>query len=172
MSETDEDLQARRVASLGRLLGLSWAAFERQVVERVREGGFPEFRPPHASLTRSMSLEGTRLTVLAERAGVTKQAMGQLVKEAARRGWVRVKADPSDGRAKIVVYTKKGRELAACIVGAAEGVEAELREAVGERRAGALRNALKLWLDGALPGHESFWSLRRASPGSSRRREP
>lgn len=168
MSKDDrEDLQARRVASVGRLLGLSWAAFEGRVVELVREGGFREFRPPHASLTRSMSLGGTRLTVLAERAGVTKQAMGQLVQGAVRRGWVRVRPDPSDGRAKLVVYTGKGRRLAAAIVEAAERVEAELVEAVGARRAGALRTALTLWLDEVLPEHESFWSIRQAGPRPS-----
>lgn len=136
------DLQQRRWASLGRLLGFASGTFNRRVIEEVRRRGHPEIRPPHSALTRSMDLHGTRITTLAERAGVTKQAMGKLVHGMRDLGYVEIDADPDDGRAKLVTYTDRGLQLATDIVEAAEAVEREFAAAIGKRRMRELRALL------------------------------
>lgn len=135
-------LQQRRWASLGRLLGFASGVFNHRVIEEVRRRGHPDVRQPHSALTRSMDLDGTRITTLARRAGVTKQAMGKLVRAMADLGYVAIAADPADGRAKLVRYTRRGLRLAGDIVDAAAKVEGEYEAALGKRRLRALRALL------------------------------
>jgi DNA-binding MarR family transcriptional regulator len=56
--------------------------------------------------------DGRRLSDLASVAGMTKQAMGQFVNDLAAQGYVEIINDPSDGRAKLVKLTGRGREAA------------------------------------------------------------
>ena len=62
----------------------------------------------HTTLLADLDTSGTRITVLAERAGVTKQAVGNLVGELEERGYVRRLTDPADGRATLINFTEKG----------------------------------------------------------------
>jgi len=75
-----------------------------------------------------MEIEGTRLTVLAERAGVSKQAIGQTMKEMAALGFVRLERDPDDARAKRVMYTPAGLDL----VNKVAQVDIELAASLGK----------------------------------------
>lgn len=161
-------LQQRRWASLGRLLGFASGVFNHRVIERIRTRGHPKVGPPHSALTRSMDLDGTRITTLARRAGVTKQAMGRIVREMAELGYVKVAADPTDGRAKLVTYTRRGLRLASEIVDAAEAVEAEYAAALGRKRTRELRALLEDLVPRVVPEHvadEQGWT----SAGAGRR---
>jgi len=68
-------------------------------------------RPAHAAVIVHLEVGGTRLTELAERAGVTKQAMGKLVDELEAIGYLERRPDPADGRAKIVCFSRRGQRL-------------------------------------------------------------
>jgi DNA-binding MarR family transcriptional regulator len=81
-----------------------------------------------------MGEEGSRVTELAEEAGMTKQSMGELVDYLEERGYVERHPDPRDGRAKIVVLTEKRRRgIDAAAKGLAE-IETELAGQVGKER--------------------------------------
>ena len=67
-------------------------------------------RASHAALFPHIDLDGTRVTELAHRVGVTKQAVSQLVADLEATGTVERVRDPSDGRAKLVRFTPRGRE--------------------------------------------------------------
>ena len=72
--------------------------------------GFTDVRQVHLNALRHIDYRGgTRIVVMAERAGVTKGAMGQLVEECRRLGLVELETDASDKRAKIVRFTARGR---------------------------------------------------------------
>jgi DNA-binding MarR family transcriptional regulator len=90
---------------------------------------------------------GTRLTELARRAGVTKQAMMIVVDDLEVRGLVRRTPDPEDGRAKVVRLTARGRTFAAECRRAVAAVEARTRRTLGGRRYEGLREALDLLLE-------------------------
>lgn len=126
-------LDAAKRASFGNTLLRAARLFnERAVAELQRT--HPEVRATHLGVMPHLDLEGTRLTVLAERAGVTKQAMGQLVDELEALGYLERRPDPSDKRARLVVLTEKGREgmlVGLRVLGAIEG---EARAALGEER--------------------------------------
>ena len=90
---------------------------------------------------------GTRLTELARRAGVTKQAVMVVVDELEVRGLVCRTPDPDDGRAKVVRLTARGRTLAAECRRAVAAVETRTRRTLGGRRYEGLREALDLLLE-------------------------
>ncbi len=73
--------------------------FEARVLELMKQArGHDETRIAHVGLTRNLDVEGTRLTELARRASMSKQAMGELVDQCAELGLVDRVADPTDRR--------------------------------------------------------------------------
>jgi DNA-binding MarR family transcriptional regulator len=90
---------------------------------------------------------GARITDLARRARITKQSMGELVADLQRRGYVRRIVDPADGRAKLVVFTERGRAAAEMAIVAAGQVELEWATRLGAARIKALRETLEETVD-------------------------
>jgi DNA-binding MarR family transcriptional regulator len=99
-----------------------------ELVERLRAGGFEDTTAAHHPLFESIDPGGTRLTVLAARAGMTHQSMGELVRTLELRGYVERRADPSDGRARLVALTPKGRAAVRLAVKEIAAIEAAWRE--------------------------------------------
>lgn len=84
----------------------------------------------HVHITRHLPVEGARLTELAERAGMTKQAMGTLVTQCEAWGMVQREDDPLDARARRVVFTATGLAWLTAYQAAVAQAEDELRGAV------------------------------------------
>lgn len=101
------------------------------LVERLRTGGFEDTTAAHHPLFENIDPGGTRLTVLAARAGMTHQSMGELVGGLERRGYVERRSDPSDGRVRLVVLTEKGRDAVRLAVKEIAAIEAAWLERVG-----------------------------------------
>jgi DNA-binding MarR family transcriptional regulator len=138
-----DDAHAWRHYNLGRLLLFAFHAFEARLLDGYHEAGFSDFRQVHLNVLRHIDAQrGTRIVELAARAGVTKGAMGQLVEECARLGLVDLAADPADGRAKIVRYSKRGREFMAVTKRSATRIEADFAKLLGAKRYAALRDDL------------------------------
>jgi DNA-binding MarR family transcriptional regulator len=85
----------------------------------------------HIQITRHLGPEGARLTELAQRAGMTKQAMGALVTQCEAWGMVTREGDPADARARKVVFTATGLAWLSAYMQAAAQAEEEMRNAVG-----------------------------------------
>ena len=85
----------------------------------------------HVHITRHLALGGSRLTELAERAGMTKQAMGQLVDQCEAWGLVRREPDAHDARSRRVVFTEAGLAWVQAFRDAVAQAEAEFRAEVG-----------------------------------------
>ena len=85
----------------------------------------------HVHITRHLALDGLRLTDLAQRANLTKQAMGKLVAQCEAWGLVERLADPRDARAKRIVFTAVGLIWLGAFREAVAQAEDELRAAVG-----------------------------------------
>mgnify|MGYP000506434593 CR=1 FL=1 len=85
----------------------------------------------HVHITRHLALAGSRLTELAARAGVSKQAMGKLVDQCEAWGLVQRQSDPLDARARRVVFSAVGLAWLQAFEDAVAQAEAELRAAVG-----------------------------------------
>ena len=99
----------------------------------------------HIHITRHLSLQGDRITDLAERASMSKQAMMDVVDQCEAWGLVLREADPHDRRAKRVRYTDAGREWHAAFQRAVQQAEAEFVEAVGQDVATVVRIGLEAY---------------------------
>jgi DNA-binding MarR family transcriptional regulator len=85
---------------------------------------------------------GTRVSVLAERAAVTKHSMAELVAHLEAHGYVERLPDPADRRAKLVRATPRGREVFAIARETVAEVEARVAERLGEEDMRRLRELL------------------------------
>src|SRR4051794_34203614 len=99
--------QAEQIPLPG-LLQLAHDVLERELFPRMHAAGYGDLRPGHGCVFGTITPEGDRLTVLAERANLTKQAVGEVVSELERAGYVERAPDPHDGRAKIIRLTERG----------------------------------------------------------------
>lgn len=107
------------------------------------EAGYEELRPTHClNVLRLMDCDGTRPTELARRAGMTPQAMSDLVSYLERHDYVRRVPDPVDRRGRVVVFADRG--TAAAKVADAYFAEAESRwdSIVGSERVQDMKAAL------------------------------
>jgi len=82
------------------------------LVDRLRAAGYDDTTAAHHPVFENIDPGGTRLTVLAARAGLTHQSMGELVQALEERGYVERRPDPGDGRVRLVRLTRKGRQAA------------------------------------------------------------
>lgn len=138
-SDADE---AWRQTHLGRLMGHAMRKFDARVRGLMAHddetplalsnlAARDKVGAAHIHITRHLSLQGDRITELAERAGISKQAMLDLVDQCEAWGLVVRVADPHDRRAKRVLYTDAGREWHWAFERAVRQAEAEFEEAVG-----------------------------------------
>jgi DNA-binding MarR family transcriptional regulator len=131
-----------RGGHLGRLLGEAMRRFDARVLELM--AGNPEvplalsnlasraqIGAAHVHITRHLALRGSRLTDLAASAGMSKQAMGDLVTQCEAWGLVRREADPLDARARRIVFTGDGLLWLEAFRQAVATAEAEFHAQVG-----------------------------------------
>ena len=93
---------------LGRLLQSARSIYVAEALRAVAEAGFDAVRDVHLALYRNLDLKGAHLTVVAQRAQMTKQAMRELVDQTEALGFVERFPDPADGRAKVIRFTEAG----------------------------------------------------------------
>ncbi len=133
---------AWRETHLGRLLGHASRRFDERVLHLIAHNvevplalsnlaARAQVGAAHIHITRHLALEGSRLTVLAERAGMTKQAMGDLVNQCEAWGLVVREPDPLDARARRVRFTDTGLTWLAAFRDAVQQAEQEFRSEVG-----------------------------------------
>lgn len=115
---------------------------ERHLVEglqaRLIAAGFDDHRVVHHNVMAHVTFEGIRLTELADRAGITKQAMSELVLDLERLGYLMRTPDPHDRRAKLIRFTDKGRAA----VQEAMRAFGEMESVLGERSLRSFRRSL------------------------------
>jgi DNA-binding MarR family transcriptional regulator len=99
-------------------------------------------------ITRHLDLQGSRLTDLAQSAGMSKQAMTVLVDECEAWGLVRREADGRDARAKTVVFTAVGLQWLSAFEAAVAQAQAELVQDVGEQVAQVMALGLEAYARG------------------------
>ena len=136
------DSSPSRPANTTALLGLAYMRLGHRIVDGVVSAGFPQ-RPAHSAVFANIDIVGgTRLTTLATRANITPQAMGELVDDLERLGYVLRQPDPEDRRAKRIVLTPRGVACVAAAIRTIAGIEADLKSLLGAAGLAALHDAL------------------------------
>jgi DNA-binding MarR family transcriptional regulator len=95
---------------------------------------------------------GTRLSTIAERANITPQAVGELVDDLERLGYVVRRPDPDDRRAKRIVLTDRGRACVAAAMDVIAALEAELEGLLGPEALADFHDALDRIASGTRDG--------------------
>ena len=93
---------------IGQLLRDAFARFEDELIAGTPPFEGVELRATHNHVLRHLDREGTRASVIAERSGLTRQAITMIVDELEEAGVLAREPDPADGRAKRIVYTPAG----------------------------------------------------------------
>jgi DNA-binding MarR family transcriptional regulator len=138
---------AWRLNNIGRRMNEAVRIFEGRIIELLRAGGHDELSVAHINLTRNLDEDGTRLTELARRAAMTKQSMSELVDQVERAGLIRKRQDPTDGRAKLICFTRKGFAWLAAFHRGLEQAEAEMRAELGDAMVRLLVEALAKYVE-------------------------
>ena len=126
------------------LLREAFIALNNLVVARLAERGHGAVRPAHGAVFQYLDDTGTTVSVLAERAQMTKQAMAELVRHLEDHGYVVRVPDPADRRAKLVLPTDRGLEVFAIAQEGVPEIEARISSLLGAERARALREDLEV----------------------------
>jgi DNA-binding MarR family transcriptional regulator len=126
-------------ALLDDLADIAFLEFHR----RLTEAGHPVIRQGHGCVFRFIHEGGSRLTDLAESARLTKQAVGEVVSDLERLGYVERAADPQDGRAKMIRLTELGADAQRTALAIFADIERDWAERYGAERLAAMRDLLE-----------------------------
>lgn len=153
MSDFEGEISTEAIAGLrqehiGRLFLRAQRAFSERAYEKLQAYGHEGLSLSHTALLAHLDLEGTHIRILAERAGISKQAMGQLVADLEERGYIARAADPDDRRAIQVKFTPRGWQFLQDAYRVKTEIEQEYRLILGAEGMEQLKAALNLLLKG------------------------
>ena len=142
-AETNREIAYKLSNNLSRLLREFSRDFERRIWRALEARGYPDIRPSHSAVFANLGLGAVRVTELAERAQVTQQAMGKMLKELERMGYVAREVDSGDKRAKEIRLTERGIRLAADSLQVMEEVRRYYAGKIGEQELADLETSLR-----------------------------
>jgi len=135
-------LQTQRPKGLSRLLLLARRNFVVELGALIEKSGLPPMPDSCAMLLPHIDLEGTRSTDIAHRAGLSKQAVTQMISHMEALQLVEKKTDPTDARATLVSFTDFGTAYLIHMHAIIDQVEDDIRSRVGDERMAELRSLL------------------------------
>ena len=161
------ELRAYRNTRLYRSLTRTLRVYNRRLVTGLRAHGFDDFSPAFPALLSNLDMEGTTIGVLAARAGVTRQAAGQLLRDIEQCGYVELRDLPRDGRATLVRFTARGKRLFATVIDLVEQIEDEFAGLLQTGEFDCVRGGLATIANHVDPGGALGVGERRESAGEA-----
>ena len=129
---------------IGALLRVPAQAIHRRIIKELNAAGFDELRMPHMAVLQFPGPDGVRPGTLAERTGMSKQAMNQLLRGLEGLGYI-VRSDaPDGGSARIIRFTKRGRAAFSKVVDILRDIEREWSAELGPKRFAQLKELLSV----------------------------
>ena len=142
-AERNREIASSLSNNLPRLLREFSRDFEQRIFSELAARGHLDVRPSHGAVFANLGTGAVRVTELAERARVTQQAMGKMLKELERMGYVARDVDSRDKRAKEIRLTERGMQVAAESVEAVAAVRRRYAEKIGEAELAQLEANLR-----------------------------
>ena len=131
---------------IGALLRVPAQAIHRRIINELNAAGFEELRVPHMAVLQFPGPDGVRPGTLAERAGMSKQAMNQLLRSLEDLGYIVRSNAPNEGRARIIRFTKRGRAAYSRVHDILRDIEREWSAELGPKRFAQLKELLlRVW---------------------------
>lgn len=138
----DEKNEPPLIAHIGWSLWRANDHWMRAFRMRMVGAGYPWFSEARANVIPHIAREGTRQAVLAERMGLSKQAIQQFVDGLVADGLVERVLDPADARGRIVTFTRNGLSVLAAANRAKKAIEADYVTRLGTAHFRQLSEAL------------------------------
>ncbi len=135
---------------IGALLRAPAEAIHRRIIRELDAAGFRGLSMPHMAIFRYPGPDGERPGVIAERAGMSKQAMNRLLGSLEDLGYLRRSDAPEEGRARIVHFTKRGHAAYAKAIEILRNVERDWTEELGPKDFARLKSLLRRVWDSSL----------------------
>lgn len=110
--------------------------------------GLNGIRPAQSVLLVPLAAGGLHASDLAERLGVSRQAVAQAITMLERHRYVTRVPDPADARAQIIELTSRGRQALRVMRSNAVDLEKRWQQILGQRRLAELREGLHMLLSG------------------------
>lgn len=126
-----------------------------EMLERLHQAGFLDVTYAHIPIFRYQGPDGRQPTEIAATAQISKQAVNNVLGQLQRAGYLKRKAHPDDGRARIVQLTARGRRLETAIWHAGRDVERGWTDQIGERDWRVFRRVLDQIAEANPAGAES-----------------
>ncbi len=120
-----------------------WTLFGERYNEGMARSPYADQRVSSGQVFGYIEDEGLTLTALARRAGMSKQAMGELVDRLEMSGYLRRIANPRDRRAKLILTTDKGERQIETSRRVVSAIEAQWARVLGEKGLKEFRAALR-----------------------------
>lgn len=131
---------------IGALLRVPAQAIHRRIVSELTTAGFSELRVPHMAVLQFPGPDGARPSTLAERAGMSKQAMNQLLRSLEAYGYLERSAAGDEGRARSVAFTARGHAAYAKVHEVLRDIEREWTAELGPADFARLKQLLlRVW---------------------------
>ena len=131
---------------IGALLRVPAQAIHRRIIAELNAAGYNDLHLPHISVFQFPGPDGVRPGVLAERAGMSKQAMNQLLRSLEDLGYIARSDSPDEGRTRIVRFTRRGHAAYSRIYDILLDVEREWKAELGPRAFAQLKTLLaRVW---------------------------
>lgn len=131
---------------VGALLRVPAQAIHRRLIRELNAAGFEELRVAHMAVLQFPGPDGTRPGTLAERAGMSKQAMNQLLKSLQGFGYITRSNAHDEGRARIIRFTRRGHAAYSKIHEILRDIEHEWSSELGPKDFAQLKQLLlRIW---------------------------
>jgi DNA-binding MarR family transcriptional regulator len=131
---------------IGALLRVPAQAIQRRIIKELNKAGFEELSMPHMAVLQFPGPDGVRPGTLAERAGMSKQAMNRLLGSLEDFGYLVRNDAPNEGRARVVRFTKRGHAAYAKVHDILRNIEHEWSAELGPRDFAQLKALLsRVW---------------------------
>lgn len=131
------------------LMDMAWRTIRRAIEQHVRPrvqeelaGRGPHLRTSHMRLLSLTPTDGLRLTDLATRASMTKQALGEFVTTLQQLDLLEVTTDEHDRRVRLARPTETGRNVQRAIGDSLTAIEQRLQAKAGPQRWATFREVL------------------------------
>jgi DNA-binding MarR family transcriptional regulator len=128
---SSRDLPTDRLA-IGQLLVRLLREFRDDLAHPRAASDFGDIRDPHLQIFGNIRVGGVRLTELAAGAQLSLAATSELVNDLQDLGYLTRRADPVDGRAKLIDLTPRGQSLMSFAGDNVADIESRWSALVGE----------------------------------------
>lgn len=119
--------------------------YELCLERRALELGHGHVKPSIVSILKHMRRDApSRIALLAQRSGMSRRRVSQIVAEGVEAGILRLVDDPDDGRVSLVTMSEGGQQMCDADIQSMHAIEAELARRIGRGNLQKLKELLEM----------------------------